>query len=108
MNSIVSPDGNKAAFIRDYNLWVQDIGAGNVTQLTFDGVEDYGYATNNAGWTKREGPVLLWSPDSKKIATFRHDGRYVGEMYLVSTNVGHPELKAWKYPLPGDSLIVSG
>ena len=26
-------------------------------------------------------------------------------MYLVSTNVGHPELQAWKYPLPGDSLI---
>jgi dipeptidyl aminopeptidase/acylaminoacyl peptidase len=27
-------------------------------------------------------------------------------MYLVTTNVGHPTLKAWKYPLPGDSNIV--
>jgi dipeptidyl aminopeptidase/acylaminoacyl peptidase len=26
-------------------------------------------------------------------------------MYLVKTNVGHPELRAWKYPLPGDSVI---
>lgn len=104
-NSIVSPDGKKAAFIKDHNLYVEDLISGATTQLTTDGVEHFGYATNNAGWTQRESPVLLWSPDSKKIATFQHDGRGVGEMYLATTNVGHPELKAWKYPLPGDSLI---
>src|SRR5690606_28453781 len=59
----------------------------------------------NAGWIRSKKPIVLWSPDSKKIATFQHDGRGVGEMYLASTNVGHPELEAWKYPLPGDSLI---
>jgi dipeptidyl-peptidase-4 len=26
---------------------------------------------------------------------------------LVSTAVGHPELKAWKYPLPGDDVITT-
>jgi dipeptidyl-peptidase-4 len=26
-------------------------------------------------------------------------------MYLVRTRVGHPELRAWKYPLVGDSII---
>jgi dipeptidyl aminopeptidase/acylaminoacyl peptidase len=26
-------------------------------------------------------------------------------MYLTSTNVGHPRLEAWKYPMPGDSLV---
>ncbi|PHN02332.1 S9 family peptidase [Flavilitoribacter nigricans DSM 23189 = NBRC 102662] len=104
-NSILSPDGKKAAFIKDYNLYIEELASGEVTQLTTDGVEDFGYATNNAGWIQRESPVLLWSPDSKKIATFQHDGRGVGEMYLATTNVGHPELKAWKYPLPGDSLI---
>lgn len=102
---VASPDGQKIAFIRDYNLYMRDAGTGKVTQLTFDGKEHYGYATNNAGWTKRNGPVLLWSPDSKRIATFRHDSRGTGDMYLVSTNVGHPELESWKYPLPGDSLI---
>ena len=35
-------------------------------------------------------PILLWSPDSKKIATFQQDQRGVGEMYLVDTKVGHP------------------
>jgi len=104
-NEVVSLDGKKSAFIRDYNLWFRCLETGKETQLTFDGVENFGYATNNAGWTKGKGPVLLWSPGSDKIATFQHDSRGVGDMYLVSTNVGHPKLEAWKCPLPGDSLI---
>lgn len=100
-----SPDGNWKAFIKDYNLWVENLNSGEEKQLTTDGEEDFGYATNNAGWTRSKGPVLLWSPDSKKIATFQHDGRGTGEMYLATTNVGHPKLQAWKYPLPGDSVI---
>lgn len=102
---IKSPDGKRAAFIKDHNLWVKDIESGALTQLTFDGEQDYGYATNNAGWTHSDGPVLKWSPNSDKIATFRQDARGVGEMYLVNTKVGHPDLEAWKYPLPGDSAV---
>ena len=104
-NAVLSPDGTKAVFIRDYNLWARDVATGTETQLTTDGVKDYGYGTNNAGWTKRENPVVLWSPDSKKIATFQMDERGVGDMYLVSTAVGHPTLEAWKYPLPTDTVI---
>ncbi|MEC8471241.1 MAG: DPP IV N-terminal domain-containing protein, partial [Pseudomonadota bacterium] len=100
-NEFLSPDESKAAFIRDHNLWLRDTLTDAVTQLTFDGVENYGYATNNAGWLRDDGPVLLWSPDSQKIATFRHDSRKVGDMYLVTTEVGHSTLDAWKYPLPG-------
>lgn len=100
-----SPDGKRVAFIRAYNLWVRDAATGKETQLTTDGVKDFGYATNNAGWSKSDTPVLAWSPDSKKIATFQHDGRGVGEMYLVNTQLGHPKLEAWKHPLPGDEKI---
>jgi len=103
--AVSSPDGSRAVFGRDHNLWVREISTGKEIQLTDDGVKDFGYATNNAGWTKSDRPVVLWSPDSKKIATFQHDGRGVGEMYLVSTNVGHPTLHAWKYPLPEDKEI---
>ena len=49
---------------------------------------------------------MLWSPDSKKVATFQQDERTVGEMYLVETKAGHPVLKAWKYPLPGDDAVA--
>ena len=104
---VKSPDGKTAAFIRDWNLWARDLGTGKETQLTTDGVKDFGYATDNAGWTHSDRPILLWSPDSKKIATFQQDQRGAGEMYLVETKVGHPKLQAWKYPLPGDDVVTT-
>jgi dipeptidyl aminopeptidase/acylaminoacyl peptidase len=103
---VLSPDNRRAAFLRDYNLWVRDVATGKETQLTTDGVKDYGYATDNAGWVHSEAAVLLWSPDSKKIATYQQDQRKVGDMYLVDTKVGHPTLQAWKYPLPGDDVVT--
>ncbi len=102
---VMSPDGKKTAFIRDYNLWIRDVATKKETKLTADGIENFGYATDNAGWKSGPGPILRWSPDSKKIATFKQDQRNVSDMYLVSTNVGKPVLKAWKYPLPGDKDI---
>ena len=105
-NAIVSPDGAKVAFIRNWNLWMRDLTSGKETQLTTDGVENYGYATDNAGWKHSDRAILMWSPDSKKIATFQQDQRKTSDMYLVSTNVGEPKLEAWKYPLPGDKNVT--
>jgi dipeptidyl aminopeptidase/acylaminoacyl peptidase len=102
---VTSPDGTKAAFIKDHNLWVRDVKTNKQTQLTTDGIKDFGYATDNAGWKGSDAAILRWSPDSKKIATFKQDQRNVGEMYLATTNVGHPTLRSWKYPLPGDKEI---
>jgi len=104
-NEVLSPDRTKAVFIKDYNLWVKDVKTSELKQLTFDGIKDFGYATDNAGWTNSDGAIVRWSPDSKKIATFKQDQRNVGDMYLASTNVGHPTLRSWKYPLPGDKDI---
>ena len=104
---VTSPDGKKAVFIKDWNLWVRDVVSKNEKQLTFDGVKNYGYATDNAGWTMSDGPIVRWSPDSKKVATFQQDQREVSNMYLVTTNVGAPVLKEWKYPLPGDKVIIT-
>jgi len=105
-NEVRSPDEKSVVFIRDYNLWMRDVASGKETQLTTDGVKDYGYATDNAGWTHSDRPIVLWSSDSKKIATFQQDQRKTGEMYLVDTRAGHPTLQAWKYPLPGDENVT--
>ena len=101
----LSPDGKLLAFVRDWNLWVRDLATGKETQLTTDGVKDYGYATQNAGWVHGDGAIVRWSPDSEKIATYRQDQRGVGEMVTVGTRVGHPKLDAWPYPLPGDEKV---
>ena len=105
-NESLSPDGKKAAYIKDWNLWIRDTDTKRETQLTTDGIKDFGYATDNAGWTHSDRPIMLWSPDSKKIATFQQDQRHVSTMYLVSTHVGAPRLEEWKYPLPQDSAII--
>jgi dipeptidyl-peptidase 4 len=101
-----SPDGMQEAFIRDWNLWVRDVATGKEAALTTDGVKDFGYATDNAGWQRSDHPIVRWSLDSKQIATFQQDQREVGDMYLVDTKVGHPTLQAWKYPLPGDKVVA--
>ncbi|MEO1435621.1 MAG: DPP IV N-terminal domain-containing protein [Bacteroidota bacterium] len=103
---ITSPDGKKAVYIKDWNLYVKDLESGESQQLTTDGIENFGYATDNAGWRKSKRPIVLWSPDSKKVATFQQDQRHVSDMYLVTTNVGAPTLKSWKYPLPEDEKII--
>ena len=101
-----SPDGHSEAFIRDWNLWLRDVASGKETQLTTDGSTDYGYATDNAGWIHSDRAIVVWSPDSSRIATFRQDQRKTGSMTLVGTGVGHPTVETWKYPLVGDADVT--
>lgn len=104
--SNTSPDGKYTAFIKNWNLWVKNNDTKLDIQLTTDGITDFGYSTDNAGWVHSDRPIVAWSPDSKKIATFQQDQRHLKNMYLVKTTVGSPQLEAWKYPLPGDSAIA--
>lgn len=103
---VMSPNGRYAAFIKDDNLWVRDVIGKQERALTTDGIKNFGYATDNAGWKHSDKPVLSWSNDSRKIATFKQDQRQVSDMYLVTTNVGKPSLETWKYPFAGDSVIA--
>ncbi len=103
---VLSPDKKNEAFIRDWNLWTRNMTTGQETRLTTDGVENFGYATDNAGWKHTEKAILEWSADSTQIATFQQDQRKTSDMYLVSTNVGKPKLKTWKYPLVGDKDVT--
>ena len=104
-HGILSPNGQYVVFIRNWNLWVRDVRTGRLRQLTFQGVKNFGYATDDAGWLHSDRPVLNWSPNSREIATYQQDQRKVGDMYLVSATVGHPKLQKWKYPLPGDTHV---
>jgi dipeptidyl-peptidase 4 len=104
--SDLSPDKKLAAFIKDNNLWVRVVASGQERQLTTDGVKDYGYATDNAGWQHSDAAILVWSAGSKKIATFQQDQRNTGMMYLVPVTNRHPTLETWRYPLLGDKDVT--
>ncbi len=102
----LSPDGKLATFIRKDNLWVRELATAKETQLTTDGLPNFGYATDNAGWRHSANPIVVWSPDSKKIATFRLDLRKVGRMAVVGAAVGHAQIEMWRYPLAGDAEVA--
>ena len=103
----LSPDRTKALFIRDWNLWLYDLLTATQTPLTSDGISDFGYSTDNAGWRRSDNAIVLWSPDSRKIATFRQDQRSTGEMTIVPITNKHPQPDTWKYPLAGDDHITT-
>ena len=62
---VLSPDKKHAAFIRDNNLWVRDFATNKESPLTTDGVKDFGYATDNAGWAGQQ------PPDPAMVARFQ-------------------------------------
>ena len=95
-----SPNGQWRVFMRNWNLWVRNIASGQETQLTTDGVKNYGYGGKQDGFS-----VVRWAPDSKKLVAFRIDQRKVKDMYQIVTRVGHPTLKTQPYPLPGDKYV---
>ncbi|WP_115717602.1 S9 family peptidase [Gallaecimonas mangrovi] len=105
LKGVVSPNGKEVAFIRDWNLWVRNIASGKERQLTKDGIKNFGYATDNAGWLHSNQAVLEWSPDSKKIATFKQDQRQVADMATVGAEIGNPKIEVWKYPMAGDKHV---
>ena len=113
---LASPDGTRAVFTRDHNLWVRAAGEEEGTQLTDDGEPywDYGSApegNTSAVTIRRFGvpvpPAALWSPDGRYVATHQLDQRGVLEMHLVQgapeDGSKRPRHHAYRYALPGDS-----
>jgi dipeptidyl aminopeptidase/acylaminoacyl peptidase len=116
---LVSPDGKKAVFIKDYNLWLHDMESGNEHALTTDGVRHHSYATQTEGRDLVGGlegtpepaviPEALWSPDSSQLFTVQLDERLVGTMpsilYAPQDGSLRPRVIERKYALPGDTHI---
>lgn len=110
-NWVISPDGRKAAFTQDYNLWIKDLISGEEKQLTDDGEEYYMYAAGTCTWGKENSPdgQLLWSPDSQRIFTAQRDTRQVKFApcvdYVPKSGNIRPVLRQYKAPFPGDEHV---
>ena len=74
---LVSPDGKKALFTRDYNLWIGDLATGIEEALTTDGTEDNAYAFY-LGNALDPAVQAVWSPDSNRVFTLQFDTRNLG------------------------------
>ena len=114
----LSPDGHWAAFTKDHNLFVRSTASGEEVQLTTDGIEDYDYgsrAGSDLSYVSDQiehpklPPLVLWSPDSKRLLTQHLDQRQVGKMYLLQSvppgDSVRPLLWTYRYPFPGDRAV---
>jgi dipeptidyl-peptidase-4 len=100
----LSPDGTLVGFIRDHNLYVQDLATGKTTPLTTDGSATTINGTSD--WVYEEELDLRdawsWSPDSKAIAYWQFDTRGVSEFTLIdNTDTLYPKIQRFAYPKAG-------
>jgi dipeptidyl-peptidase-4 len=101
-----SPDGRRVAYVRQNNLYVEDVETGDITQLTTDGPETVINGTFD--WVYEEEFGLRrgfrWSPDGERIAYWQIDTEGVGEFHLVNyTDDLYPRIKTFAYPKVGET-----
>jgi len=96
-----SPDGNKVAYVSKLNIYTEDIGSGNITQVTKDGGGNIINGTFDWVYEEelsdRDG--FRWSPDGKNIAYWQSDTKGVGTFYMIN-NVDSNYSKPIPLPYP--------
>lgn len=100
-----SPDGNKVAYVSEYNLYVEDLASGEIKALTTDGNRKFINGTFDWAYEEeffcRDG--FRWSPDSKQIAFWQIDARNTKDYLMVNnTDSIYPVAVPVEYPVAGE------
>ncbi|HEX8298267.1 MAG TPA: S9 family peptidase [Rubricoccaceae bacterium] len=86
MFATFSPDGTRVAYVREHNLYVEDVATGAMTALTADGSETTINGTFD--WVYEEEFGLRngfrWSPDGEQIAYWRLDASGVRDFLMIN------------------------
>jgi len=97
-----SPDGSKVGYVRENNVYVEDVASGAIIALTRDGSATIINGTSD--WVYEEELFLRdafrWSPDGKSIAYWQFDTSGVGIFPLIY-NLGPPKQIVTGFPYPG-------
>ena len=101
----ISPDGNKAAYVSERNLYVEDLLTNEIKKLTFDGTRKLINGTFDWVYEEefncRDG--FRWSPDSKQIAYWQIDAKETKDyMMLNTTDSIYPKVIPVEYPVAGE------
>jgi len=102
----LSPDGTRAAYVRQNDLYVEDLASGALTRLTHDGSPTSINGTSD--WVYEEEFDLRdgwrWSPDGQSIAFWHFDSSGVPLYTLINTTAAlYPLLSTIPYPKAGQS-----
>jgi dipeptidyl-peptidase-4 len=99
-----SPDGTRVAYVRQQNLYVEELAGGRVTALTSSSSRDIVNGTSD--WVNEEElfirDAFKWSPDGRQIAYLQFDTSGVGRFTLINnTDALYPTLTEFPYPKVG-------
>ncbi len=99
-----SPDGKRVGYVRENNLYVENIADGKITQITTDGSKTIINGTSD--WVNEEEFSLRdcwrWSPDSRSIAYWQFNTEGSKDFVLVNnTDELYPVVTYIPYPKAG-------
>ena len=102
----LSPDASQIAYVSEFNLYVENLNTGQITQLTVDGNRklingtfDWAYEEEFAC---RDG--FQWSPDGKKIAFWQIDANQIRDYLMMNfTDSVYSQVVPVEYPKVGES-----
>ncbi|MEQ1765582.1 MAG: S9 family peptidase [Pyrinomonadaceae bacterium] len=99
-----SPDGSKVGYVRENDLYVDDVATGKITRLTKDG--SHTLINGTSDWVNEEEFDLRdcwrWSPDSRSIAFWQFDASGIEDFILLDNTQGlYPKLTKIPYPKTG-------
>ena len=100
----LSPDGKRAAFVRNNNIYLTDLATGAERALTRDGSPDIINGTTDWVYEEEFGlrDAFRWSPDGRRIAFLRFDQSAVKPFSLVDEITRYPSFTTFKYPKAGE------
>ncbi|MCA9104320.1 MAG: S9 family peptidase [Planctomycetales bacterium] len=101
-----SPDGERVAYVRENNLYVEHLTDGRVFALTSDGSEWIINGTSD--WVNEEEleirDAFRWSPDGRSIAYWQFDTTEVPRFVMIdNTSEKYPTLQRFPYPKVGET-----
>jgi dipeptidyl-peptidase-4 len=101
----LSPDGTKAAYVSEYNLYVEDLATGKIKALTTNGNRKLINGTFDWAYEEeffcRDG--FRWSPDSKQIAFWQIDAQGTKDYLMINnTDSIYPQAVPVEYPIAGE------
>jgi dipeptidyl-peptidase 4 len=100
-----SPDATRVGYVRENNIYVENLSDGAIKQLTTDGTQ---YIINGTfDWVYEEELFCRdgwrWSPDGKQIAYWQLDSSGVKEFKMINnTDELYPKILSFPYPKAGE------
>lgn len=81
-----SPDGGRVGYVRENNVYVENLQSGEITMLTSDGSETIVNGTSDWVYEEEFGlrDGFRWSPDGQKVAYWHFDKSGVGTFYMIN------------------------